>query len=342
MKLLSIIIPSYNSEAFLHDCLDSLLIGLDNSLEVIVVNDGSTDRTSQIAHEYASKHSFIKVIDKENGGHGSGINVGIREATGLYFKVLDSDDFLDKDGLLNLLSYIQKHQKENNLPDLYLTDYYSVSDVDKQRSLVRLGHRVKEKNVVSNFDNIKRLHIFDYFMMHMEYVKTSLLKDNNVNVTEHCFYEDNEFLINTFVYANTVCYLDKPIYLYTVNRKGQSISMDKMAKNYVNHLTVLKNSLKVVDSKSLKKYSKGKRRAVLFPLRTVLVLSFYSTHLGYNKEKKNNYRQMKIHFKKKDKALFKKMYHHTILFWFTLIPPFMRKMVMSIGYRLFSKKLGWS
>ena len=80
MKLLTFVIPSYNSEQYLASCLDSLNIGVDEKIEAIVVNDGSTDKTSDIAHNYAKKFNFIKVIDKENGGHGSGINVGISQA----------------------------------------------------------------------------------------------------------------------------------------------------------------------------------------------------------------------------------------------------------------------
>ena len=109
MKLITFAIPSYNSEKFLASCLDSLLIGIDEKIEAIVINDGSTDKTSEIAHEYSKKYPFIKVVDKENGGHGSGINVGIVNATGLYFKMFDSDDHVDKEGLLSLIEIIEKH-----------------------------------------------------------------------------------------------------------------------------------------------------------------------------------------------------------------------------------------
>ena len=102
MKLLSFVVPSYNSEKYLNKCVDSLLKGGED-VEIIIVNDGSKDNTIKIAREYEEKYpSIIKVVDKENGGHGSGINSGLEVATGLYFKCVDSDDWVDEDALKKL------------------------------------------------------------------------------------------------------------------------------------------------------------------------------------------------------------------------------------------------
>ena len=93
-KILSIIIPSYNSKPFLAKCLDSLLCECTDRLDIIVVNDGSTDGCEQIAEEYIAKYpASISLINKVNGGHGSGINVGSEKAVGKYLKVLDADDW---------------------------------------------------------------------------------------------------------------------------------------------------------------------------------------------------------------------------------------------------------
>lgn len=98
-KLLTIIVPCYNSEDYMKRCLDSLVRGGDK-VEVIVVDDGSTDTTGKIADQYATNNSsIVKVIHKENGGHGSDVNAGLEAATGRYFKVVDSDDWLISDHL---------------------------------------------------------------------------------------------------------------------------------------------------------------------------------------------------------------------------------------------------
>ena len=99
MKYLTITIPSYNSEQYLERCLDSLILprGWMEHIEIIVVNDGSTDRTGEIADDYVRRFpDTVRVVHKENGGHGSGVNAGLALATGRYFKVLDSDDWFDE------------------------------------------------------------------------------------------------------------------------------------------------------------------------------------------------------------------------------------------------------
>ena len=119
MKYISFVVPSYNSQEYLAKCLDSLVIGGED-VEIIIVNDGSKDRTLEIAREYEANYpTIIKVIDKENGGHGSGINAGLKVATGIYYKCVDSDDWVDIEAYLALLNTIKKHEKENALPDLY-------------------------------------------------------------------------------------------------------------------------------------------------------------------------------------------------------------------------------
>ena len=94
MKLLSIAIPSYNSEGFMRNCIESLLTG-GEEVEIIIVNDGSKDGTGAIADEYAAKYpTIVKAVHQENGGHGEAVNAGLRNATGLYYKVVDSDDWV--------------------------------------------------------------------------------------------------------------------------------------------------------------------------------------------------------------------------------------------------------
>ena len=104
MKLLSIAIPCYNSENYMRKCIDSLLIGGED-VEIIIVDDGSTrDRTAEIADEYAAQFpTIVKAVHKTNGGHGSAVNAGIANATGLYFKVVDSDDWVRKDAYEKVL-----------------------------------------------------------------------------------------------------------------------------------------------------------------------------------------------------------------------------------------------
>lgn len=108
-KILTVVVPTYNAEKYLEKNLNSLCVEeVLSEIEVIIVNDGSTDSSINIANKYAEKYpDSYKVITKENGGHGSGINCGIKYAQGYYFKVLDADDWVDKNALKNLVNYLK-------------------------------------------------------------------------------------------------------------------------------------------------------------------------------------------------------------------------------------------
>ena len=341
MKLITFAIPSYNSESFLASCLDSLLIGVDNKIEAIVINDGSTDKTSEIAHEYAKKYPFIKVIDKENGGHGSGINVGIDNATGLYFKMLDSDDHVDKEGLLSLLEMIEKHLKENTLPDLYFADYNSV--VEGTTDKIPTSHKkwVKKMNAVSDFSNFKKVPEAKYFMVHELVVKTSVLKENNVRLVEKVFYEDTKFVLDCFINSKTFCYLDKPIYLYTVGRIGQSVSMEKMDKNFLHMVKVASETVRTVSTDKIMSMDKYHKRFVMHELNTVFYLLYFYIYLHYRKEKGVHYKAIRKAFKKKEPKLYKKVYYRSLLFWMNILIPRLRQALTETAYKLEGKKLGW-
>ena len=109
VKLLSIAIPCYNSEAYMRRCIDSLLPGGDE-VEILIVDDGSAkDRTGEIADEYEANYPGIcRAIHQENGGHGEAVNAGLRAASGVYFKVVDSDDWVNEDAYRQVLEVLRQ------------------------------------------------------------------------------------------------------------------------------------------------------------------------------------------------------------------------------------------
>ena len=345
MKLLSIIVPSYNSEKFIEDCLSSLLVGLDDKLDVIVVNDGSRDKTSELAHAFADKHSFVRVLDKENGGHGSGINEGIKLAEGLYFKVLDSDDHLDKEGLYNLIENIERHHKDECSPDVYIADYVSVSVENGDRTVSSLSRVLpKADSGIDVFTSkaIKQMKDQEYFMMHYLYVKTALLKETNINLIEKTFYEDNQYVYHVLKHAKTYCYLRKPIYLYSIGFTGQSVSLTSIDKNYPHQLRVNNAMIDMVSYEEFKAMDKFRRRQVLHELFIEETLTFFYIYIIPKKEKTQAYYDHIKQFKKNNKKLFKQLKWHTHLFFIWHIPPFMRGWVTGIGYKTIGKKKGWT
>ena len=123
MKLLSIAVPCYNSQDYMEHCVESLLPGGDD-VEILIVDDGSRDNTAAIADRLEAEHpGIIRAIHQENAGHGGAVNTGIKHATGLFFKVVDSDDWVDLEAYEKILAFLRKAVQDDMLPDLILSNY---------------------------------------------------------------------------------------------------------------------------------------------------------------------------------------------------------------------------
>jgi glycosyltransferase involved in cell wall biosynthesis len=123
MKLLTAAIPCYNSAAYMRKAIESLLVA-GEEIEIIIVNDGSKDDTAKIAEEYVSKYpTIIKAIHQENGGHGAAVNAGLRAASGLYYKVVDSDDWLDPDAFVKVIKVLKEIVAEGQPLDMMIANY---------------------------------------------------------------------------------------------------------------------------------------------------------------------------------------------------------------------------
>lgn len=225
MKTLSIIIPSYNTEKHIDRCVPSFLsIKEQDELEIIFVNDGSTDGTLSKLNSYKKKYpEMIKIITKQNGGHGSAVNAGIKEAEGKYFKVVDGDDWVETDGLDRLIRQLRSADA-----DLVINPFYRVSQISGNRSLE--GVRDIEKNVEIGMDDIPD-NIFG-LELHTWTIKSSILKENNIQLTEKCYYDDLEYITFPVPYIKSVLFLDFPVYDYLVDQAAQSVSDANVFKNY--------------------------------------------------------------------------------------------------------------
>ena len=222
-KTLTVSIASYNVEKFLRETLDSLCSpDIIEDIEVIIVNDGSKDSTVSIAREYVKKYpeSFI-LIDKENGGYGSTINSSLSIANGKYFRILDGDDWVDT----NEFSLFVKKLKEINT-DLVLTDFMWCTFVNSELKGKERITCPYNANEVLQKKEIKSL------AMHSTTVKTDILRDGKVKITEHCFYTDFEFILKSLSLSKDFIYLPLCVYQYRVWGSGQSISVEGTLKHY--------------------------------------------------------------------------------------------------------------
>ena len=227
-KLLSIIIPTYNMEKYLDRCISSLVVDAEHlqQLEVLVVNDGSKDRSSEIAHRYQEKFpETVIVIDKPNGHYGSCINRGLKEASGLFVKVLDADDSFDNAVFPRFLDFLARAEVREKA-DLILSDYTDVNDDQIPYRTLRYAHYAG----AFTLDDIHYNDKLEWFIHGITY-RTKLLKDNHYEQLEGVVYTDLEWAYTPMAYVQTLYKFDEPLYLYTHGREGQSVDDIVHAKN---------------------------------------------------------------------------------------------------------------
>ena len=123
MKLLTFAIPCYNSQDYMEKCIDSILVGGED-VEILIIDDGSKDRTAEIADDYARRYpTIVKAIHQENGGHGEAVNAGIRNASGIYFKVVDSDDWVKQEAYEQILSILKELTGGEKTLDMLISNF---------------------------------------------------------------------------------------------------------------------------------------------------------------------------------------------------------------------------
>jgi glycosyltransferase involved in cell wall biosynthesis len=256
MKFITFAVPCYNSAAYMEKCIDSLLVAGDDA-EIIIVNDGSSDATAEIADRYAEKYpNIVKVIHKENGGHGSGVNAGLRNATGLYYKVVDSDDWLDAASLKHLLYMIKKlHALRKNV-DAFMCNYVyeHVSDNTQHTMDYR---NVFPKNRIFGWKDVGNFRLTQYMMMHTLIIKTQILRDAGICLPEHTFYVDIVFILESLPHIRRMCYLDIDLYRYFIGRDDQSVTTANLMRRIDQYLRVNDIVIKGYDMEAAKKIGKG-------------------------------------------------------------------------------------
>ncbi len=235
-KLLTISIAAYNVEKYLNKLLDSIIeTNTMEKIEVLVVNDGSKDKTAEIAEKYHNKFSdSIFLINKENGGHGSTINKGIEQATGKYFKVIDGDDWVNAEALRKIINILER---ENS--DVLVCDYeehYIDSGIIKRKHYEKLP---EQKQVTFN----QACKCLDRLVFHAVIFRTDLLKQLDVKIDEHCFYVDTEYVLYPTPYLKTLTYYPFALYCYRLGDINQSMSISSLQKNVNQHIRVSKNML---------------------------------------------------------------------------------------------------
>lgn len=232
---ISVIVPVYNAEKFISKCLDSIL-NQNNNVELVVVNDGSTDSSLKILKDYAKKYSNIKLINQENKGVSVARNIGLKNATSKYITFVDSDDWLEPNAIDSAIKILKKDK-----PDILMTGYYDVYDKEWVKN-TRGEEATKFVADISKYPtrSLDKISLFSPFqakdaLSDLYYtgagVRGQFFKKEFLSKTKITFiqgldcYEDDVFVISLLLHNPYVSILNKPLYNYF--NRFDSISKNK-------------------------------------------------------------------------------------------------------------------
>ena len=227
MVKLSIVIPIYNVEKYLGECLESVILQSLKDIEIICVNDGSTDKSTAILNEYSKKDNRIKVIYKKNSGYGAAVNAGMRVASGEYIGIVESDDSILHDMYLHLYQAAQETGADIVRTGFYRRNKFYDKDIDIYNDIC-MGHNEFYGKLVNFADNplIIETHKCTWCAIY----RTNFLKENKIvhNETAGASFQDNGFWFQTILFANSIYNINEPGYRYRMdNLSASSFSKDK-------------------------------------------------------------------------------------------------------------------
>lgn len=305
MKLLSVVVPCYNSENYMRKCIESLLPGGED-VEIIVVDDGSTkDRTAEIADEYAAKYpTIVKAVHKENGGHGSAVNTGIDNAAGLYFKVVDSDDWVKKEAYQQVLGTLRELAGGSDVLDMLVCNYVYEKDGVKKKKVIQYRHSLPVGRLFT-WEDCRHFLKGHYILMHSVIFRTKLLKECGIRLPEHTFYVDNLYVFEPLPYVKNMYYLDVNFYRYYIGREDQSVNEEVMISRIDQQIRV--NKL-MMDYMAEKKPELLKKKRLYQYMRNYLeIITTVSSALLIRSGTDENFEKKKElwqYIKEKDKAIY--------------------------------------
>lgn len=337
MKLLTFAIPCYNSQDYMEHCIDSILPGGDD-VEILIIDDGSKDRTAEIADVYEAKYpGIVRAIHQENGGHGEAVNAGIRNATGLFFKVVDSDDWVDAEAYQKILKKLKEFAGGPTTLDMMLANYvYEKEGAQHKRVMRQTGF---PQDRVFTWSDIRHFHKGHYILMHSVIYRTELLRACGLELPKHTFYVDNIYVYKPLPHVRTMYYMDVDFYRYFIGREDQSVNEKVMISRIDQQIRVNKI---MIDDVDLHKVTNLKcRKYMINYLEIITVVSTIMLIRSGTEENLEKKRELWKYIKDKDIALFHKL-RHGIMGQTMNLPGKGGRKISVAAYRLSQKVVGFN
>ncbi len=278
MKLLTIAVPCYQSQDYMRNCIDTLIGGWPSDgddIEILIIDDGSTDATGAIADALQEEYpGRIRAIHQENRGHGGAVMTGLDNATGEYFKVVDSDDWLCEKSLRAVLTRLRKLRGDQESVDAVLCNYVYEKAGAKHKRAVRYTSVFPEGKICT-WEDAGRFRLGEYILMHSVIFRTDLLRESGLELPRHTFYVDNIFVYQPMQYVKTLLYLDLDLYHYFIGRDDQSVNERVMISRIDQQIRVNKLMLECFDGREghpeKLREAMGRYLAIVTAVSTVLL-----------------------------------------------------------------------
>ncbi len=318
-------------------CIQSVLAG-GKDIEVIIVDDGSTkDDTARIADNYSKKYpDIVKVIHQENGGHGEAVNTGLAHATGKFFKVVDSDDWVDLKSYKKILSVL-KNFEDGEEPDMLIANYV-YNKVGISRKKVIHYDNVFPVEKMFSWNEVGNFKIDQYILMHSAIYKTQILRECSLQLPKHTFYVDNIFVFEPLPFVKKMYYVNTNFYRYFIGRADQSVNEDIMISRIDQQIDVTKRMINFylesnVENEKCNSYMIKYLRIMMEVSSIFLIISGTKENLAKKKELWN--------YARKDRKLYRKL-RYSLLGFSVNLPGKVGRMISKNGYKIMNKLIGFN
>lgn len=230
-KTLTFVVPAYNMTEYLERCVMSLIAAKrNNDIEVLIVDDGSSDGTLEMAQKFEARYpGIVRAIHQANKGHGGAVNTGIAAASGMYVKVVDADDWVGPESLEQVMAVLREEADSTEPIDMLVTNYVYDKVGKRNKHVVNFRHAMKAGARLA-WNDLGHFGLAEYILMHALTYRTAVVRESGMQLPEHTFYVDFIYAYQPFPWVKTMKYLDTPFYHYFIGRDGQSVQTDVMIR----------------------------------------------------------------------------------------------------------------
>lgn len=308
-KILTVAIPCYNSSAYMEKCIQSLLPG-GKDIEILIIDDGSAkDNTLEIAKRYEKDYpGIVRAIHQENKGHGGAVNTGIRNASGLYFRVVDSDDWVDPKALVKVIARLKRLEMRGTPVDMMLTNFiYDKQGASIFRKHVMNFHHAFPANRIISWDDMGHMKQSQYILMHNITYRHSVLEESGLKLPLHTFYVDNIYAFQPLPFCEKFYYMDVNLYHYFIGRDDQSVNEEVMLGRIDQQLRVNRLMIDIFTRQNFQGLDKNVRKYMMIYLNKIMTVSSVMLLLGGTAEDLRKKGELWSYLKRADYKLYYKL-----------------------------------